>query len=95
MPFYCKNIREEIKINNRTINEEVIEQFHAYLRREEKEPATQEKYLRDVRTFYFFVGKQEVTKNLVKAWKEKLMEEKYAVRSINSMLASLNSLLAF
>ena len=82
-------------MNNRIINEEMLEQFHAYLQREEKEPATQEKYLRDVRAFCSFAGKREVTKNLVKAWKEALMEGKYAVRSINSMLASLNSLLAF
>lgn len=62
---------------------------------EEKSPATVEKYLRDVRAFLAFAGRAAVTKELVMSWKEALLAKKYAVRSINSMLASLNSLLNF
>ena len=69
--------------------------FADYLCREEKSPATQEKYLRDVRQFSAYAGGSEITKELVIAWKNKLVGEGYAVRSVNSMLASANSLLSF
>lgn len=72
-----------------------IQNFSDYLIREEKSNATYEKYLRDVRCFFVFVGSNQVTKELVVAWKKMLMERGYAVRSINSMLASVNSFLGF
>ena len=74
---------------------EQIKEFSDYLRREEKSPATMEKYLRDVRVFCAYAGSNEITKELVVEWKKHLVESGYAVRSINSMLASLNSLLDF
>ncbi len=63
--------------------------------REEKSTATVEKYLRDVRAFFAFIGTASVTKELVMAYKQQLVEQQYAVRSINSMLGSVNSLLEF
>ena len=77
------------------LSTEQIKEFANYLSWEEKSAATQEKYLRDVRGFYAYVGDAELTKEIVIAWKKYLMEEGYAVRSINSMLASVNSLFAF
>ncbi len=74
---------------------EQIKQFAAYLCREEKSTATQEKYLRDVQAFCIYANGDEITKNTVVAWKKQLMDEGYAVRSINSMLASINSLLDY
>lgn len=74
---------------------ENIKEFANYLCREEKSSATQEKYLRDVRAFCEYVDGNEITKELVVAWKKHLVENGYAVRSINSMLASVNSLLDF
>lgn len=82
-------------MNDRILNEQIIRNFHNYLLQEEKSAATVEKYLRDVRAFCVFAGKRMVTKELVQCWKQKLTEKGYAVRSINSMLASLNSLLHF
>ena len=52
-------------------------------------------YLRDVGCFVRFVRGQTVTKELVVEWKKELVEQGYAVRSVNSMLASVNSLLSF
>ena len=72
-----------------------IKDFGHYLYREEKSPATQEKYLRDVRGFCGYVNGREVTKELVVAWKKHLISEGYAVRSVNSMLASVNSFLGY
>ena len=70
-------------------------EFKNYLCREEKSAATQEKYMRDVHVFCSYAGDKEITKELVIAWKKHLIERGYAVRSINSMLASVNSLLEF
>ena len=72
-----------------------IEEFSSHLSREEKSDATREKYLRDVQAFCVYVGDQEITKELVVAWKKQLIERGYAVRSVNSMLASVNSFLDF
>ena len=81
---------EERKITNAT-----IQSFHQYLIREEKSTATVEKYLRDVRAFVVYIGDESVTKEVMMAYKKYLQIKEYAVRSINSMLASLNSLLDF
>lgn len=77
------------------LSNEQIKEFSNYLCREEKSTATQEKYLRDVQVFSVYAGDNEITKELVVAWKKQLVESGYAVRSINSMLASVNSLLDF
>lgn len=82
-------------MENKILQEQDIEEFKSYLVREEKSAATVEKYLRDVRAFLTFVNENAVTKEQVLAWKEKLVEDNYAVRSVNSMLASINSLLVF
>lgn len=45
--------------------------------------------------FCAYADGNEISKELVIAWKKGLLESGYAVRSINSMLASVNSLLEF
>lgn len=82
-------------MKNRIITQDTINQFGEHLRREEKSTATQEKYLRDTQAFLAFVGSGQVTKDLVAAYKQSCVDRGYAVRSINSMLASVNSLLTF
>lgn len=82
-------------MQERKITEKLIQTFHQYLIGEEKSTATVEKYLRDVRAFAVYVGEKSVTKEVMMAYKSHLQSEEYAVRSINSMLASLNSLLTF
>lgn len=77
------------------LSTEQIKKFATYLFQEEKSNATQEKYLRDVQAFCVYTADKEITKELVAAWKRQLIESGYAVRSINSMLASVNSLLDF
>ena len=72
-----------------------IAAFAVYLKSEEKSENTIEKYIRDVRAFTTYMGNAEITKEAVIAYKNKLLSEGYAVRSINSMVASINSLFAF
>ena len=77
---------------NRIIAEEKLSDFGMYLIKEEKSSATIEKYIRDTKAFMRFANGSDVTKELVISFKQKLMEENYAVRSINSMIASINCL---
>ena len=69
--------------------------FREYLIREEKSTATIEKYLRDTNGFLEYAADREITKELAVAYKAELHKKNYAIRSINSMLASINSLLDF
>ena len=78
-----------------TITGQMTEDYRMYLIREEKSEATQEKYLRDVGAFVRWLGKRELNKETCLLWKQRLVEKGYAPRSVNSMLAGLNSLLVF
>lgn len=82
-------------MKGKILTEEMAKAFEKYLRREEKSENTVKKYLRDVRAFAAYLNGAEVTKETVITFKSKLLGESYSVRSINSMLASLNSLFAF
>ncbi len=82
-------------MTEKRITEELIDAYRQKLIREEKSAATVEKYLRDVRAFYAFIRHAVLTKELVMAYKHRLIERQYAVRSINSMLGSVNSLLDY
>lgn len=82
-------------MDDRILTKNVIDDFATWLREEEKSNVTIEKYIRDVSAFYRFVEQVQVDKDKVIEYKNKLIVEKYAVRSINSMLASLNSLFTF
>lgn len=82
-------------MKQRYLKAEQLRLFEIDLRQEEKSEATVEKYLRDVSAFYRFADGREVTKELVMAWKKEMAAQEYAPRSINSMLASINSLLTF
>lgn len=82
-------------MNEHILKKEDLQIFYKHLVLEEKSTATVEKYLRDARAFLVFAGQRNVTKELVVSYKCGLIEKGYAVRSVNSMLASLNSLFDF
>ncbi len=82
-------------MNTRVLTEKNLLDFKQNLHREEKSAATTEKYLRDARAFWMFADNREITKEIVIAFKTSLMEKDYATGSINSILASVNSLLNF
>lgn len=89
--YYMKELSKVM--NERILTNEHIQIFTDYLRTEEKRAATCEKYLRDIRRFMRDMGSVPVTKELLATWKRMLIERGYAVRSVNSMLASVNSIL--
>lgn len=80
---------------NTAFNSSWINAFEMYLRKDEKQPATIEKYIRDVTNFLVFCNGKEIRKELVIEYKSNLVGMGYAVRSINSMLASVNRFLSF
>lgn len=77
------------------ITEAIIKKFQVKMTEDEKSEATKEKYIRDIKAFCAFCGKNQPTKDVVIAYKQKLISDGYAARSVNSMLASLNSLFEF
>ena len=81
-------------MKGRFLSQEIISDFKEHLILEERSSATVEKYIRDVKAFAAFVNSAEVTKEVVIEYKRHL-QETYAVRSINSMLASINSLFVY
>lgn len=76
----------------RYLTNRILEDFEHYLFVEEKSSATIDKYMRDVTALSKYAGDREITKELVISFKQKLIKDGYAVRSINSMISSVNSL---
>lgn len=83
-----------MKMSCRQFDSDCIASFAAYLDSQEKALATKEKYLRDLRFFMAFAIGRPMDKELILRYKEHLAST-YAVRSANSMLASLNTFLRF
>lgn len=78
----------------KVLTSQVLENFKLYLSEEEKSDNTIEKYMRDTQVFYKWLGGRELNKSLVLEYKKRL-SEKYALKSVNSMLSSLNALFMY
>lgn len=81
-------------MDGRFITAEMIAEFKEHLILEEKSKMTIEKYIRDVKAFSAYTQNTVITKETVIEYKKHL-QEAYAVRSVNSMLASINALFTF
>ena len=81
-------------MEGRVITAKIIAEFKEHLILEERSVATIQKYIRDVKAFTAYVQNSAITKGTVIAYK-KYLQENYAVRSVNSMLASINSFFSF
>lgn len=79
-------------MKGRVLTEKILSDFFRQLQWEEKSTATIEKYIHDVRAFSAYAANIEITKEIVIAYKQQLVDRGYAARSVNSVLASLNSL---
>lgn len=77
------------------ISEEKLIAFERHLRLEEREPATIEKYLRDIRSFAMWLEERALCKEAVVAWKEYLLAKHYAPSTVNSMLIAVNRFFRF
>ena len=81
-------------MKGRYVTAKAIAEFKERLILEERSEITVEKYIRDVKAFSAYTQNSIITKETVIAYKKHL-QENYAVRSVNSMLASINSLFMF
>lgn len=81
-------------MKERVITAKIIAEFKKYLVLGERSAATIEKYIRDVKALAVYAKDGEITKETVIAYK-KYLQTVFAVRSVNSMLASINRLFAF
>lgn len=81
-------------MEGRILTADIIDDFRKNLELQEKSTTTIEKYIRDVKAFSVYAQDEVITKEIVIAYKNHL-QENYDVRSVNSMLASINSLFAF
>ncbi len=78
-------------MNHRILTDAMMLSFRSHLMAEEKSSATVEKYIRDIQTFREYSRGKEIQKELAMDYKEYLLKMGYAVSSVNSMIASLNS----
>ncbi|OUQ15954.1 tyrosine-type recombinase/integrase [Lachnoclostridium sp. An138] len=81
-------------MEERIITEDMLLRYRKYLEEEEKSRNTIEKYMRDLCAFRSWLSGRPVSRQEVMACKEKL-KETYAVRSVNSMLSSINGFLRY
>ena len=69
--------------------------FRRWLLEEEREPATIEKYLREVRAFAIWLEGAPVTKEGATAWKARLTASGFQPGTVNGKLSALNKFFAF
>ena len=81
-------------MKKRTITNQIINSFEKHLLENEKAGATIQKYMRDIRCFMDYAKEQSLDKTLLLNYKA-MLEQNYAVRSANSMLAALNAFFRF
>ena len=77
------------------VSESKVKEFADYLYDRENANATVDKYVADIKKFFSFLSnKRIIDKKLLLEYKEWLVQ-KYAINSVNSMLAALNQFLEF
>ncbi len=80
----------------RIITQKSLETFQEHLYEEEKQPATIQKYLRDLQKLVNFAEGRELTKKIMIHYKESLKEcRQYKTSSINSYLVAANRYLEY
>lgn len=88
--YIPRKVSEKMKI----ITYEIIKNFENYLYEEEKSENTIEKYMRDVKRFFGYMGKRPLKKSDILEYK-KMLCENFLPSSANSILSSLNALFLF
>ena len=82
-------------MENRIITLFLLREYKKKLLSDEKSTVTAEKYCHDIRAFMIFSAEKPITKELAVEYKQQLVECGYAVRSVNSKIASLNSFFGY
>jgi len=77
------------------VTDTCVSEFQRYLIEDEREPATIEKYLRDVMAFADWIRGQPVCKEAVARWKEHLQKAGHQPVTVNGKLSALNKFFSF
>ena len=77
------------------ITQAQIEAYCAALRSDERSAGTIAKYRRDVSAFAEWLEERPASKETAACWKAYLLDQHYAPRTINSMLAAVNGFFCF
>lgn len=79
----------------RNISMEQLVAFRQYLKEDERELSTIEKYLRDMQAFADWLKEQPVTKDQVVCWKEHLIKNGCQPVTVNGKISALNKFFSF
>lgn len=77
------------------LSKEQLSAFRRWLYEEECSSGTVGKYLRDIRDFLLWLGRNPITKEAVSQWKEKLQRSGIVPGTVNSKLSALNKLFGY
>ncbi len=77
------------------LTKEQVFAFRRWLYEEECSSGTVGKYLRDIRDFLLWLGRNPITKEAVSQWKEKLQRSGIVPGTVNSKLSALNKLFSY
>ena len=81
--------------NSIKISEGTISEFATYLHVRENAKATIQKYTSDIKAFFQYIDEDKcINKEILLQYKDCLIQ-KYAINSVNSILAALNQFLEF
>ena len=78
-----------------TMTAEQLKAFSQYLREDERESSTIEKYLREIKDFFVWIRGQTVTRERIAEWKEDLRRAGRKSVTINGKLSALNKFFTF
>ena len=81
-------------MKEKAITSKAIKDFQMCLYEEERSDNTIEKYMRDVRLFREWLQDRSIDKSVVIEYKKEICQ-RYAVKSVNSMLSSINAFFVF
>ncbi len=77
------------------LNEQQVEDFRNFLKKEERAETTIEKYMHNLTKFAVWNKQRAVTKEIVTEWKEYLLKSGAAAVTVNAALAALHSFFNF
>lgn len=80
-------------MTERVITKATIEQFEAYLHKEERSNDTVDNYIRNVRELAAWLAGQAVTKEQLVAWKDALQAKRLQPTTVNAKLAAIGCFL--
>lgn len=83
------------RMEYRTSTVEKIREFSRYLREEERETATIDKYSRDVKDFFIWLKDREISRERMGEWRGYLLQAGRKPVTINGKLSALNKFLSF